>query len=276
MKPKAILTFDLEFWHNSQWLKKYLPPDRNSLADYTQESTRSLLNLLEKYQVQATFFVLGQLAEKYPDLVKIIAQAGHQIASHGYSHQSLQELDENSFEKEIRLTNQLLERITGSTVKGFRAPNFSLNQQTKWALKILEKYNFQYDSSLFPLRTPLYGAKQTPLAIHQISDGLIEVPLAIYQLGLFKWPVAGGFYFRATPLKIYLPLLKSLAQQRIPVLYFHPHELFNYLPEIATPWLRKKIKYYGVKNSLKKLEDLLKEFNFISIEKYLSDNRCSN
>jgi len=275
-KTKVILTFDLEFWWNNPLLEPYLPRDKNTLFDFTEESTRSLLDLLRKHQVRATFFILGELAQKHPDLIKDIFKAGHEIASHGYSHKNLWDLDEREFEKEIKLTNQIIENIIGFIPKGFRSPSFSLNQKTKWALNILERNGFLYDSSLFPVQTPLYGVADAPLDIHRISNNLIEIPLAVYQLFKLRIPVAGGFYFRVTPLGIYLYLLKLSAKERIPVLYFHPRELYDFVPRVkGIPWWIKKIQFHGVKNSFERFKVLLENFECISIKDYLSTHVLS-
>ena len=252
MKSKTILTFDLEFWHNSQFLEKYSPQDKRTSDDYIKESIEPILNLLIQYNQKATFFVLGQVAEKYPEIIKQIFESGHEIASHGYSHKSLIELDENKFEKEIIKTNQIIEKIINQKPVGFRAPNFSLNQKTNWAFKILEKHNFQYDSSFHPITIK----KITNLSLVK------ELP-----------PSLGGIYFRILPLKLYLSLTKLISKTNLPIVYFHPYELFNSAPKIeSAPWLKRKIKYFGTKNALVKFEKLLKKFNFISIKQYLNEN----
>lgn len=250
MKPRAILTFDLEFWYNSKFLKKYLPENKNQLDDCVEKPTELLLDLLNKYNQRATFFVLGEVAKKYPNLIKRISDLGHEIASHGYSHKTLYELDKKSFEKEIKLSKEIIKNITGKEPKGFRAPNFSLNKKTKWALEILKKYNFQYDSSAHPLKS------------FKIPSQIPETP-----------PSLGGIYFRILPLGLYLLLIKILSKIKILVLYFHPYELFESAPKIeSAPWWKKKIKYWGAKTAWKKFEKLMKKFNFISVEQYLNEN----
>lgn len=276
MKPKAILTFDLEFWYNDLLLEKYLPREKDSLFDYTEDLMNPILDLLRDYRIKATFFILGKLAEKHPSLIKNIFKEGHEIASHSYSHTSLWDLkNEESFEKEIRLTNQIIKNITGISIKGFRAPNFSLNlKKTNWALPILERNGFQYDSSIFPVKTPLYGDNNAPLSIYRISDYLVEFPLSVLAINQIRIPVGGGFYFRTIPTKLYIYLIKKISKQRIPVLYIHPHELYHFIPTIkGIPWIFKKIKFYGVKNSFKKFKILFENFDFISIEDYLSANK---
>jgi polysaccharide deacetylase family protein (PEP-CTERM system associated) len=274
MKPRTILTFDLEFWYNSLLLENYLPKNKNSLPDYTKNLVEPVLNLLKQNKIRATFFSLGKLAERYPDVIKKIFNMGHELASHGYSHKCLWDLNEESFEKEIRLTNQIIKDITGISIRGFRAPNFSLNKKTEWAIPILERNGFQYDSSIFPMKTPLYGNDNAPLVIHKIANSLVEFPPAVFAINRIKFPVGGGFYFRITPIKPYIYFIKKISKKRIPVLYFHPHELYGVVPETkGIPWLHRKINFYGVRDSFRKFEILLKNFDFISIEDYLSVNK---
>lgn len=252
MKKKIILTFDLDFWHGGKFLKKYLPQDKNSLKDFVKEPTEPILDLLNRYNQKATFFVLGEIARKYPRLIKEIDQSGHEIASHGYSHKLLTELNPEEFEKEIIKTNQVIEEITGQKPIGFRAPNFSLKTTTKWAFQILEKHNFQYDSSVHPLSFekiyPDYSIKELP-------------------------PSLGGVYFRIFPLKAYLALTKLISKTTPPIIYLHPYELFDSTPRIeSAPWFKKKIKYFGIKNALTKFKKMLKKFDFISIKNYLDES----
>ncbi len=166
MKNRIILTFDLEFWYNSKFLERYM--DIN-VEDYIYELTFPVLDMLRGYNIKATFFVLGKLAEKYPDIVERVFQDGHEIASHGYSHRTLDEITKEEFDNEISLSNTILKEITGKEPIGFRAPVFSLNNNTSWALEVLEKYGFKYDSSIFPFKTPLYGSFKAPLKIYRIS-----------------------------------------------------------------------------------------------------------
>lgn len=264
-KSPIILTFDLEFWYNSEFLKDYIPKNTDGLDDKITESTVPLLKILKRHNVKATFFVLGKVAEKYPRLIRQIFNEGHEIASHGYSHKVLSELKPNEFEEEIKKSVSLLEKINGIKPIGFRAPNFSLNNKTKWALKILERNGFKYDSSIFPFKTPLYGNSKAPLTIYKISKNITEFPLAVYQKGMLRIPIAGGFYFRLIPLNLYKLLLRSVQKKRDAVIYLHPHELYNFIPNLKISWWKKKLKYWGVNNSLNKFEELLKSFKFNSI-----------
>lgn len=246
---KIILTFDLEFWHNGQFLKNNLPENRENLKDITTESTLPLLALLKKKNIKATFFVLGRVAEKHPEIVRKIYNEGHEIACHGYSHKILDELRPEEFEEEIKRSTNLLQNITGKKPIGFRAPNFSLNDKTKWALNILKNYGFKYDSSIFPFKAKLSGD----------AGKILELPVT-----------GGGFYFRLMPLWLFKILLKLARVKQPLILYFHPHEFYPFIPDIKLPFWKKKIKYFGVSRSLQKLEKLLNDFEFISIENFLN------
>ena len=271
MKNKIILTFDLEFWYECELIDKYLPENKNDLPDNILESTLPLLELLKKHNIKSTFFIVGNVAKKYPDLIKKIHQDGHEIASHSYTHKKLENLGKDEFEKEIRLSVDLFKRLIGKSPRGFRAPYFSLDNRTKWALEVIEKYGFIYDSSIFPLRTFWYGNSGALLKIHKISGKIIEFPVSIYERAKIRIPVAGGFYFRVIPFFIYKNLLRAVLKERPAIIYIHPHELYNFVPKIKIPFLRKELKFFGVKNSFKKFEKLLelKDFEFTSAENFL-------
>ncbi len=277
MKQKAVLTIDLEFWYNSEFLKKHLSQEVIlGCSDRIKEEVAPLLKLLAKYNAKATFFVLGSLAEKYPEIIKLIADLGHEIASHGYSHTSLNDLSPTQFEAEIQKTDKILTNIVGKKILGYRAPAFSLNHKTKWALPILQDNGYLYDSSIFPVRVGYYGINLTPFnpyspswdKINQVdsNNSFLEIPPAVYNFGPIKIPIAGGIFFRTLPIDLYIALLRNTAKQRIPVLFFHPHELQAFVPDIKAPKLKKKLKYLGVKTSWDKFEHLLQEFEFSSIQ----------
>lgn len=196
------LSIDLEYWWCSEFLTEYLPEKRD---DQFPESVIPLLDLLDKYKTKATFFVLGAVAEHHPDLIEEIYNKGHEIACHAYSHKTLYELGREEFEKEI---TKSLELIGKYNPIGFRAPSFSINNETKWAFEILEKYGFKYDSSIFPIKTMLYGVPNAPVNMyrpskkdvskHDPNGTIVEFPLTVINMGK-NVPIAGGFYLRALP-----------------------------------------------------------------------------
>lgn len=247
MKNKLILTFDLEFWFNSQFLKGYVTQKDLNRDDFILESTESILDLLQENGHSATFFILGQVAEKYPALIKKITEAGHEIASHGYSHQPLNELSQARIKNEIELSSQILKKNIGFGPRGFRAPNFSLDENNLWVLKFLKELGFQYDSSLHPFKKPWP------------ADELPEIPSTL-----------GGIYFRFLPLRVFLTWMQLIAKTKTPMLYLHPYELFSSCPRIEdASWLKKKIKYWGVNSAWQKFKKLANNSKMLSIEKYL-------
>ncbi len=251
MKLKAILTFDLEFWHNSQFLQKYLTGQETGQDDQTEKMVNKLLAWLAEKNQKATFFVLGQLAEKYPAVIKQIADQGHEIASHGHSHRIMADLDPAGFEQEIKQSKELLEKIVNRPIIGFRAPNFSLDKKINSALVVLEENGFKYDSSCHPL-----------------SWQKIKEPENIKELA----PTLGGIYFRFLPIWLYWLLAKLLAKTELPILYFHPNELFQDAPRIAKgPWLKRKIKYWGTNKAWQKFAKLTAKYEFITIKDYLTN-----
>jgi len=268
VKNKIALTFDLEIWHESEWIQKNL--DDLNPRDYLEESVEPILRLLKDKGGKATFFVTNQVLEKYPDLIKQISSLGHEIGSHCFEHRRLEKIVPKEFEEKMRQQVDLLEKITGKKPRGFRAPHFSLDDKNKWALPILAELGFKYDSSIFPVKTREYGVAKAPLAPYKISSGLWEIPPAVYRFGPVKIPVAGGIYFRIMPLWFFKKILNLVSLERNPVLYFHPYELYSRTPQIKKgPFLKRKLKYFGIKNSFEKLEKLLDSFQFDTMENIL-------
>lgn len=270
VKNKVALTFDLEIWHESEWIQKNL--DDLNPRDYLEESVGPILRLLKDKGGRATFFVTNRVLEKYPDLIKQISSLGHEIGSHCFEHHRLGDLNPESFRAGMHEQVIKIKNLTGRNPLGFRAPHFSLDDKTKWALPILAELGFKYDSSVFPVKTPEYGLANAPLEPYKISSGLWEIPPAVYRLGPIKIPVAGGIYFRIMPLWFFKKILNFVSPERTPVLYFHPHEFYGQTPQIRRgPFLKRKLKYFGIKNSFKKLEKLFDSFQFDSMENTLKN-----
>lgn len=262
------LSIDLEFWWCNEFLNGYLPRDRE---DMFMESLRPLFASLDAFNVKATFFVLGAVAEKYPEVVHEIHRSGHEIACHAYSHKPLYSLDRREFEGELRRS---LELLADYNPVGFRAPSFSLDNRTKWALLSLEKYGFQYDSSIFPVRTQLYGVPDAPVGIYRPSrddltvhdpDGpIIEFPLSIVRLGI-NIPISGGFYLRSLPKQVLSWGIGRVAAKRPANIYLHPHDIYPGPPPLKVPLFSRFVTYHGVHTSLEKLIMLLMKFPFMPI-----------
>lgn len=269
------LTIDLEFWYTAELVREFAPKIRE---DQIVESLEPLLCLLDKHNTKATFFVLGSVAEKYPELIKYIHDKGHEIASHGYSHRTLYDLGKESFDHEIKKSIYILKSITGESPIGFRAPTFSINNSTKWAFEILEKYGFKYDSSIFPIKTMLYGEPTAPLHIYRPSrhdvtkddpnGNIIEFPMTVWKLGK-NFPICGGFYLRFLPSFFLNSSLKLVNKTKPAIIYIHPWETYSETPSLNLPRFSKFITYYNINSTLNKFDSLLREFKFTRVKDVL-------
>lgn len=272
------VTIDLEYWYNPELVKDYYHPENMNEGDQIVEAVTPLLNLLDRYNTKATFFVLGVVAEEHPELIKMIYDKGHEIGSHAYSHKTLYELGKEGFEDEIKRCTQLLGEITKEKPVGFRAPSFSIDNATKWAFGILEEYGFKYDSSVFPIKTKLYGVYDAPLQVYKpskeditkevLEGGIIEFPLTVVKIG-WNIPISGGFYLRAMPFWLLKFLMRKVNKTRPAVVYVHPWETYEKTPRLKLPMHSQFITYYGIDSALKKLEGLLRSFKFAPMKEVL-------
>jgi peptidoglycan-N-acetylglucosamine deacetylase len=270
------LVIDLEYWYCIELLNGFL---REDPYDQIPESVLPIIYLLDKHKTRATFAVLGSLAEKHPELVKEIYDRGHEIASHAWSHKTLHDLGKVAFDDEIKKSVGLLKSITGEQPIGFRAPSFSIDNSTKWAFDILEKYGFMYDASIFPFKTRLYGVPDAPHHIYRpakeniIAEDpngpIIEFPMTVLKIGT-NVPIAGGFYLRLLPTWFLKYGIKEVNKDRPAIIYIHPWETYSGTPKINMPWSSNFITYHGNNSALKKLESLLIAFKFVSIRDLLN------
>jgi polysaccharide deacetylase family protein (PEP-CTERM system associated) len=270
------LTIDLEEWYHSE-----LVEGRRSTVSRVAEATRPILDLLDQHQAKASFFVVGEVAERNPELIQSIFQRGHEIGCHGYSHTLLWQLDEGLFREELRRFHSVVGGILGEVrMKGFRAPCFSLDNRTKWVLRVLLDFGYQYDSSIFPVKlSPLYGMSGAPARPYRISledlrkedprSPLIEFPISLLTFGKLRIPIAGGGYFRMYPLPLLYWGLKRLSRHRSFLIYYHPWEGDPKTPRLKLSVSNRIRSYYGVPAALKKLEFLLKHFKFTRIDHIL-------
>ena len=270
----ASMSVDLEDYFHPELVRRSIgPQDRR---ERVSASTAPLLDLFERYGIRATFFVVGEVIRAAPALIRRIAGAGHEIGCHTYSHRPLWELDPESFRREIRDFGAALEEVApGTLVRGFRAPTFSLDARTSWALDVLGEEGFQYDSSIVPSRGPLYGCPGAPRGIyrpsrenflvHDAAGPLVEFPAPVSRLGGVTVPVGGGIYLRGLPLVIYKRLVRGLLRRRPFFLYVHPWETDPDVPRVALPRLSSLATYCGIRGMLRKIENLLQTFKFTTM-----------
>lgn len=267
---KLALSFDIEDWFTVRNMRGLIEEKQWHQQEYrVQVGLDYILDQLDKNQITATFFILGWIAEKSPELVKKIAQKGHEIGSHGYSHTPIDLMDERTFEDDLVKSLNVLEKISGQKIKGFRAPSFSITKKTSWALDILQKHHLKYDSSIFVTYHPDYGIQDFPTNITKLSNGLIVVPMKKSSVLGLKMPVCGGGYFRMLPYSIIKHSLMREELHEPTVLYFHPWEFDPDQPRVGLKGLKKFRHYVGLKNNREKFEKLLKDFHFTSIDQLI-------
>ncbi len=265
------LTVDLEEWFCGHILNKAVKKNEwNNQELRVVEDTRRMLRLFSRHDTEATFFVLGWLAERSPELIKEIADHGHEIATHGYWHTSLTEMTPASFEQDLKKALDVTRRCVKQEILGFRAPSFTITTKTLWALQILKDNGIRYDSSIFPLSLhPDYGIGNAPLAIHKLNDTLIEVPLSCVEI-LGKRIPCGGGYFRLYPYGLTKALLKRCNRQGRPaVFYLHPWELDPAQPRVKLGPINTLRHYYNLDKTAERVDRLLTDFRFTSIRKLL-------
>ena len=228
-----------------------------------------LLNLLARHEARATFFVLGWVAQRRPELIRALAGAGHEIASHGWDHVRVTHQTPHQFRESIRRSKDLLEEITAHPVLGFRAPSFSIVAGKEWALDVLVEEGYRYDSSLFPVRRPGYGypnGLSHPHWLDRPSGRLAEIPPTTLNLWGMRLPAAGGAYFRLLPYSVIRAALRQCERAGTPgTFYIHPWEIDPAQPRLHVSWLTRLRHYGGLGRTLGRLERLLAEFQFTAM-----------
>ena len=264
---KLIFSVDLEDWYHgieiphSEWTR---------FEDRVHVGMEELLQLLKLHETKATFFVLGSVAEKHPSLIERIVDQGHEVGTHGYYHQKVYELTEVEFDDEIKRAVKALRAITGSQVRGHRAPYFSITSRSTWAFKVLRDNGIQYDASVYPGHNWRYGIPNTPDTSYLVQPyDLIEFPVSTFRL-LGKTLGIGGAYFRIVPYHAFKTGIRERLRSNKPTcFYIHPWELD---PRHPFTFFRPKAMithYAGLGFTHCRLRKLLKDFRFTSFERYL-------
>ena len=268
-----ILTIDLEEWFHANYHDNVFDPQQDYEVRIIRNTER-LLALFNTHQVKATFFVLGYVAEQHPQLVRQIAAAGHELATHGYAHQLVYQQTPAVFKDDVSQAKKRVEDIIGKSVKGYRAPSWSITPKSLWAWDILEDLGFVYDASVFPIETYLYGLPSSPrFPYHPQYNGrtlrLLEIPSSTVRMLKKNIPFAGGFYFRALPYPLIARCIKTVNREGYPaIVYLHPREIDPRQPRLTLSAKESLIHYYGIKECERKLIRILKKFKFTSIEEY--------
>ncbi len=273
---KNALTFDVEDWLQSTYVKSA------KIRDIVIGQTSKVLDILNDTGVNATFFVQGLIAEAFPHIVKDIDSLGHEIGTHGYSHEFVFKQTKQAFKDDVRRSIDILEDIIGKKVIGYRAPDFSILTESLWALDILQQEGILYDSSIFPIKSRRYGIPNFERKPHKIGNsGLIEFPLSTIKVFGKNLPISGGGYFRLLPYNIIKFALKKINAEGIPVIvYMHPYEfdpkdLKRKLKseENFNDKLFKFMQNLNRDKSEKKLINLIKDFKFCTVKEVLDLDR---
>lgn len=275
---RHALSVDLEDWYHPELVRPHL--GEGPRPSYVREALAPLLERLQRHRVRATFFVVGELLAPLADLLHALQEAGHELGCHGWSHRTLWALGPEGLREELARFRREAARLGLGDVVGFRAPTFSLNGRTAWALPLLAEFGFRYDSSVFPARGPLYGVPGAPLGRYRPSpedparptaDGPVwELPPTVCHLGPWRVPVAGGAYLRLLPFAFLRWCLRRVAREGRPlVLYVHPWELWPGTPRADLPPLARWATYGGQGRVLGRLERLLEAFSFAPLGEVL-------
>ncbi|MGE5328059.1 MAG: XrtA system polysaccharide deacetylase [Deltaproteobacteria bacterium] len=270
---KNILTIDLEDWYHANYAE-CLIESQKICEERVEENTIKILEYLSRYNAKATFFVLGSIAERHPDLIKRIVHAGHEIASHGFGHQLVYLQSKEEFKEDLKKAINAVKTAAGLQVKGYRAPSWSITEKSFWAWDIIQELGFSYDASVFPVKNFMYGIPYAPrFAFKPEHNGkkydFLEIPTSTLKAGRFNIPFSGGFYFRILPYRIISFCINRLNKKAEPaVIYLHPREIDKKQPRIKLSFLNSLIHYWGIKTCEKKLERLLKDFTFTTISDY--------
>lgn len=264
---------------------KKIPQTKRVVTDTTR-----ILDLLEKHNTKATFFILGQVAEVYPELVKKIATAGHELGVHGYNHLLFYDMNHKLALEELSSAKKIIEDLSGQQVYGHRAPAFSINKKTSWGLDVVAEAGFEYDSSIMPCKNPRYGWEgySRDICLHETKRNgkIIEAPLSVAKLANFEIPVVGGSYLRLLPYKINAAILDRIQIKRPAILYIHPYEVDPhkypqfYFDELKnTDWKTRVIKksfWINRSGMILKLNKLLENYHFNSLKEIIDTQKNIN
>ena len=269
-----IMTFDIEEWYHSN-LTDLKALAKFKIEDRVVDLTLRILDLLDETKNSATFFVLGDVAEKFPELALEIINRGHEVGSHGYRHNLVYNYTKAQFEEDIRRSVDVLGKAINRKILGYRAPSWSFNESTPWAWDVLNENGFQYDSSMYPFKTFLYGCNESPMFKYkkELQNGstLTELPPSVIDFWGKRLPFSGGFFFRVSPLWYVNWCIRRINKLGNPaVIYLHPWEIDVEQPRVDVSAKDNFILYANLRKTEMKLRSLLKQHSFVSMKKYLS------
>ena len=273
------MSIDVEDYFHVSAFDGLVPRARwDTMESRVYANTMRVLEIFDEFKVRSTFFVLGWVGERHPDLVATIARQGHEIASHGYAHRLIYDQPPAAFRSDVKHAKEILEDACGRAVVGYRAPSYSITPRSLWALDILAEEGYEYDSSIFPIRHDRYGIPVSARQPYRIDRGirsLIEVPGSTTRIGPLNLPVAGGGYFRLLP---YWWTRWGIArinrqERRAAVFYLHPWEIDPDQPRLQVGRLTHFRHYRNLDQTEGRLRQLLTDFRFDAIDRVVARAR---
>jgi polysaccharide deacetylase family protein (PEP-CTERM system associated) len=272
------MTVDVEdYIHVSAFARVIRRDDWDRHESRVERNTHRLLDLFDVHGVKGTFFVLGWVAQRYPALIREIAARGHEVASHGLTHELVYNQTPELFRDETRVSKLLLEDLTQKPVLGYRAASYSITTRSLWALDILGELGFCYDSSIFPVRHDRYGipGAQVVPHEHETSSGkrIVEFPLTTKEFHGYRLPVAGGGYFRLLPYAVTRWAFRSINQREVRpfIFYLHPWEIDPGQPRIRAGRLSTFRHYNNLHRCEARLVQLMRDFHFSTVKSVLTE-----
>ena len=261
--PRNAFTIDVEDYFQVSAFAPHIPRSEWPIRECRIErNVDNILAMLDDHGAKATFFTLGWIAERYPEVVRNIIRGGHELASHGYGHERASDQTPESFFADINVAKLILEDLSGTEVKGYRAPSFSIGEKNLWAFECLEKAGYRYSSSIYPIRHDHYGMPDAPRHAHTIG-GLIEIPATTLRFLNRNWPASGGGYFRLMPYGLSRWMIARInrVDQLPAVFYFHPWELDVDQPRIPGIGTKTRFRHYvNIHRMERRLHRLLADF----------------
>lgn len=264
---KNYLTIDVEDYFQVAAFEDIISPSSwDSMEQRVEQNTSCILDILARYDIKATFFVVGWTAERFPELVRKIKAAGHDIGCHSYHHKKIYDLTPEEFRQDTKQAKEILEDITGEEITGYRAPSYSITRKSLWALDILEGLGFKYDSSIFPIVHDNYGIPDAPRFEYRLPDhDMMEYPISTAPFMGRKIPIAGGGYFRLFPYWFTRMALKKInnREKKPFIFYLHPWEIDPAQPRMKHARALSRFRHYNnLDKTEKRFARLLEEFEF--------------
>lgn len=274
--PKHCISVDVEdYFHVAAFRNSVSLADWGQMPSRVQANTAKVLDLFDELGLKATFFVLGWVAERYPEIVRQILRAGHELGCHSFSHQLIYDIGPEAFRQDTNRALDAIQQAGGERITLYRAPSFSITRRSLWALDILLEAGFTHDSSIFPIRHDLYGvpdAPPSPFIVRRSGGQLIEFPPSTIKFAAATLPATGGGYLRVLPLVYQRKALRVLERSATPgMLYLHPWELDPEQPRIKAP-LRSRFRHYtGLSKTASRIRSLSSEFHFAKLSETLPE-----